>query len=273
MFSPFLRSTLDRLLEDTSSKPSESHRAVQELPAHRLSKGSSLTPNTQNHVNLTLVCFRFLVYRDPMVVVDTISQGAPQQVAALSERTSRALLNIVRDNFNTQYASKAASLAGFRDAVSAHGGTEADAALLADFQSHVPLSNYDAYKPFLDKFNARPCKEEDVDNLLSPGLPDFFAVSSATSGTTPKILPKYDHNARLKIPTRQIFDPNSTPFAALMCTQYRDVKEIERAPGQVVQRIPVCLATGGILRRVLRRYIDDESRMSLPCTLIPFYLR
>ena len=203
-----------------------------------------------------------------MVVVDTVSQAAPQQVAALLERTNRALLGIVRDNFNTQYASNAASLAGFRDAVSAHGGTETEATLLADFRSHVPLSNYDAYKPFIDKFNARPCKEEDVENLLSPGLPDFFAVSSATSGTTPKILPKYDHNARLKTPHRQIFDPNSTPFAALMCTRYGDVKEIERAPGQVVQRIPVCITTGGILRRVLRRYIDDESQMTLPCSFI-----
>ena len=137
-----------------------------------------------------------------MVVVDAVSQAAPQQVAALLERTNRALLGIVRDNFNTQYASKAASLAGFRDAVSAHGGTETDATLLADFRSHVPLSNYDAYKPFIDKFNARPCKEEGVEDLLSPGLPDFFAVSSATSGTTPKILPKYDHNARLKTPAR-----------------------------------------------------------------------
>jgi hypothetical protein len=77
-----------------------------------------------------------------MVTMDTASQSAPQQVAALLlERTSRALHNIVRDNLNTQYASKAASLTGFRDAVSAHGGTE-DATLLADFRSHAPLSNY-----------------------------------------------------------------------------------------------------------------------------------
>ena len=206
---------------------------------------------------------------------DTVSGGVSatqttQQVAALAEQTNRTLLDIVRDNFNTQYAPKAALLAEFRNAISAHGGTPVDATLLANFRSHVPLSNYDAYKPFVDKFNALPCKEEDVLDLLSPGIPEFFFVSSATSGTTSKILPKYDHSTRLKRPLRPFFDPNGTPpFAGLLCTQNRDVKEIERAPGQVVHRIPVSIATGAMLRRVVGCYIDDESQMSRPCTYIP----
>ena len=80
------------------------------------------------------------------------------------ERAIHALLKIIRDNFNTQYASQTASLVGFRDAVSTHGGTEVDAILLADFRSHVPLSDYDSYKPFVDKFNAQSCKEEETVN-------------------------------------------------------------------------------------------------------------
>ncbi|KAI9568804.1 GH3 auxin-responsive promoter [Boletus coccyginus] len=208
------------------------------------------------------------------MAADTVSRGVSttqttQQVVALAEQTNRTLLDIVRVNFNTQYASKADLLAGFRDAVSAHGGsTHVDATLLANFRSHVPLSNYDAYKPFVDKFSARPCKEEDVLDLFSPGLPEFFFVSSATSGTTSKLLPKYDHRTRLNRPLRPFFDPNGTPpFAGLLCTQNRDVKEIERAPGQVVHRIPVSIATGAMLRRVVGCYIDDESQMSHPCTL------
>ena len=76
--------------------------------------------------------------------------------------------------------------------------------------------------------------------MFSPGLPDLFAVSSATSGAIPKILPKYNHHTRFKIPTRPLFDPNSKyPLAALVCTNYSDVKMIERVPGEVVQqRIP-----------------------------------
>lgn len=207
-----------------------------------------------------------------MAVVGVSATQTPQQVATLAERTNRTLLKIIRDNFNTRYTAQAASLAGFRDAVLVHGGTEVDATFLQDFRSRVPLSNYDSYEPFVNKFNVQPCKEEEVENLFSPGLPDFFAVSSATSGTTPKILPKYNHNARLKLPPRGLFDPNSKdPFAAVVCTRYRDVKEIERAPGEVFQRIPVCTVTGGSIRRTLGWYTDDESRMSLTSTLFSSY--
>ena len=187
-----------------------------------------------------------------------------------SQTLQHALVKIIRDNFNTQYASKAVSLTKFRDAVSTHGGTEVDATLLADFRSHVPLSNYDSYKPFVDKFNIQPCKEEDVMNMFSPGLPDFLASSSATSGTSPKIWPKYNHHARLKIPIRPVFDPNHKyPLAAVVCTRYSDVKVIERAPGEVVQRIPICIGSGGALRRSLGWYTDDESRISLTSTSFP----
>ena len=187
-----------------------------------------------------------------------------EQADALSERKNLALLTIIRDNITSKYASQAVSLSEFREAVSTHGGTGVDTTLLADFRAHVPLSNYDSYKPFIDKFNMRPCNEEDVVNMFSPGLPDFFAVSSATSGTTPKILPKYNHSARLKIPVRQLFCPNDKDLlATLLCTEYRDVKVVERAPGEVVHKIPVCIMSGGYIRRTRGWYIDDESRLSL----------
>ena len=138
-----------------------------------------------------------------------------------SQTLQHALVKIIRDNFNTQYASQVVSLAKFRDVVSAHGGTEVDITLLADFRSHVPLSDYESYKPFVDKFNVQPCKEEDVKNMFSPGLPDFLAISSATSGTSPKIWPKYNHRAILKVPTGPPFDPNNKdPLALLICTRY-----------------------------------------------------
>jgi hypothetical protein len=192
-----------------------------------------------------------------------------------SETLQHTLVQIIRDNVNTQYASQAVSLAEFRDAVSTHGGTEVDATLLADFRSHVPLSDYDSYKPFIDKFSVQPCKEEDITNMFSPGLPDFLASSSATSGTTPKIWPKYNHHAGLKIPTPPLFDPsNKDPLAVLICTKHRDVKVIERAPGEVVEKIPVCILTGGMVRRSLGWYTDDESRMFFTSTsFLPSYSR
>ena len=199
-----------------------------------------------------------------MAVANTNPTQRSQQVVPLPEQMNLSLLSIIRDNITTQYASQVASLAAFRDTASTHDGTEVDATLLANFRAHVPLSTYDSYKPFVDKFNVQPCKEEDVVNMFAPGLPDFFAVSSATSGTSPKILPKYDHHRRLKIPMRQLFDPNNKdPVAGVTCTGYSDTRVIERAPGEVVQRIPICLVSGGYLRRILGLYIDDESSLSL----------
>ncbi|KAG9312134.1 GH3 auxin-responsive promoter [Chiua virens] len=200
-------------------------------------------------------------------MVDTLTQSVipsltAKQATAVQEQFNRTLLDIIRGNFNTQYASQVDLLAGFRDAVSAHGGTGDDVALLADFRSHVPFSSYIAYKPFIDRFEARPCKKEEVQDLLSPGLPDLLGVSSATSGTRPKILPKYNHFTNR---ARRFFDPKrNTPLAGLICTDYRDVKEIGRAPGEVEHRIPVCIMTGGALRRSLEWYIDDDNRLYLP---------
>ena len=108
--------------------------------------------------------------------------------------------------------------------------------------------------------------------MFSPGLPDFFALSSGTSGTVSKILPKYNHDARLKRPTRPFFDPNSKyALAAVVCTGYRNVKVVERAPGEAVQRIPICIASGILMRRSLGWYTDDESWMSLSSTVFPIH--
>ena len=206
-----------------------------------------------------------------MAVVDIVSQGintteTTQQVATLAEQTNRALLKIIRDNFNTQYATQALSLSGFRDAVSAHGGTEVDATLLADFRTRVPLSNYDCYKPFADKFNVQPCKKEEVENLFAPGLPDFLAASSGTSGPTSKIVPKYDHNANSPLPRCPFFDPNDKkPLAAVQYCGYMDIKEIGDA-----SRIPICIVSSGTMRRCLGWKIeDDKRRMSIKSTFCP----
>ena len=230
---------------------------------HISSRGLHLGLETCIYAKLTFMPSRFLPIPDKMV------HANPTQTVALSERINLTLLSIIRDNIVSQYGSQAVLLAEFRDAVAKHGTTDVDATL-ADFRAHVPLSNYDSYKPLLDKFNVQPCKEENVINMFAPGLPDFLVVSSGTSGANPKIILKYNHSERLKIPARRYFDAtDKDPLAAVLCTEYRDVKVIERAPGDVSRRIPVCIASGGLLRRTTGCYIDDESRMSFPCMFFP----
>ncbi|KAF9234047.1 GH3 auxin-responsive promoter [Melanogaster broomeanus] len=186
----------------------------------------------------------------------------------LTEKTERLLARIIRDNFTTQYASQAPSLAEFRDVVSSHG-TEFDATLLQDFRSHVPLMGYDSYKPFVAKFNEQPCKESEVENMFAPGLPRFLAGSSSTSGNAPKMFAKYDtvsHDMAPPHAMRELIEPKGTT-AWLVYYGYSQLKEVEREPGQVVKRIPVCIASGGSIRRRFGWSIDDdEGRMA---TILP----
>ena len=201
--------------------------------------------------------------------MDSGATQLPQQAPTIAERTNRTLLKIIRANLNTQYAAQAPTLSAFRDAVAAHGGTDVDATLLADFRAHIPLSNYDCYKPFVEKFHKQPCKKEEVENLLASGLPEFIAASSATTGPTPKILPKYSH--RSTPPRCTFFSPDSeNPVAAVTYCGCMDLKEIVRAPGQEIQKIPVFTISGASMRRCFGWKVeDDQSRMSRISTYFP----
>ncbi|KAF9221101.1 hypothetical protein BS17DRAFT_768874 [Gyrodon lividus] len=186
----------------------------------------------------------------------------------LAERTDRLLLRIVRANLNTQYASQSPSLAEFRNVITPHG-TEVDGTLLQGFRNHVPLMDYESYKPFVARFDEQPCKESEVENLFAPGLPVYLAVSSSTSGKAPKTFAKYHHIAKEVPPARPTLNLREAkgPTARVSYYGYRELKEVERNSGQVAKRIPVCIASGGMMRMRSGWSIDDdESRMP---TIIP----
>ncbi|KIJ04582.1 hypothetical protein PAXINDRAFT_94548, partial [Paxillus involutus ATCC 200175] len=193
------------------------------------------------------------------------SSLTPKLRTLLTERIDRVLLRIVRANLNTQYASQAPSLAAFRDIVAAHG-TEVDGTLSQDFRSHVALTDYESYKPFVARFNEQPCKESEVENLFAPGLPFVLASSSTTSGKAPKTFAKYLHIAREAPTRRSVFDHSEIkgPEDYVICCGYKELKEVERASDEVVERIPVGLVSGAILRLKVGWSVDgDESRMSI----------
>jgi auxin responsive GH3 family protein len=190
----------------------------------------------------------------------------PKLHAILTETIDRLLLNIIRANFSTQYASQAPSLAQFRDVVSAHG-MDADATLLQDFRSHVALMDYESYRPFVARFNEKLCKESDVENLFAPGLPLFLAQSSSTSGKAPKTLAKYNYvSPKIPLP-RSVPDSykydNKGLTAWVYYFGYWQLKEVQSESGQVVKQIPLCIASGGMARRRRGWSVDeDEARMS-----------
>lgn len=182
----------------------------------------------------------------------------PELRPTVIEKTESILLQIVRANLNTQYASKTPFLAVFRDAIPAHGSTS-NTELVRDFRRYVPLSDYDAYKPFMAAFNACPCKEVELENLFAPGLPDILIVSSATSGKEPKLFPRYNFTS---VPS--IFFGEG-PVAAVYFQGYHDLKCVEREPGQVVKKIRVSTGSSGLARAMLgwTDVDEDDGRMSV----------
>ena len=159
-------------------------------------------------------------------------------------RIESLLLNIVRANVNTQYASRSPILADFRDAIFAYDSAS-DTALVTYFWRCVPLSEYDAYKPFMAAFDKNPCKEAELENLFAPGLPFLLAVSSATSGKAPKLFPKYTFSV-----PRITFNAQR-PAAMIFFGGHNEVKQVGREPGQVVGTIPVSTISAGVTRAMV----------------------
>ncbi|KIJ59269.1 hypothetical protein HYDPIDRAFT_33339 [Hydnomerulius pinastri MD-312] len=190
---------------------------------------------------------------------------SPELQKTSVERTERLLLRILRANAHTQYASQASTLADFRHAISKHG-LDDDASLLNDFRTFVPLTGYESYKPLIAKFDERPYKESELQDLFAPGLPHFLAVSSTTSGKAPKIFARYRHVPqefsqlhRHGLNYRWVDGPTSWIYYY----GYRDLKEVEGEPGHVIKRIPVCQVSGGSLRTYFDWNVeDDESRLA-----------
>ncbi|KAF8839245.1 hypothetical protein BDN67DRAFT_970390 [Paxillus ammoniavirescens] len=190
----------------------------------------------------------------------------PKLRTFLTEKTDRLLLRIIRANFTTQFASYAPSLAVFRDVVTAHGA-EDDDTLLQDFRSHVALMDYESYKPFVAKFNEQPCKESEVENLFSPGLPFALVLSSTTSGNAPKVFARYHHITKEALACPSLYERSDVNGVEnwMVYHGYNQLKEVERESGEVVKRIPLGSASGARLRMHAGWWSvdDDESRMSV----------
>lgn len=124
------------------------------------------------------------------------------------------------------------------------------------------MTDYESYKPWIARFYENPCKESRVGNLFASGLPFYFAVSNSMAGKEPKILPMY-HHPRFEYPApRPIFDFSDTrgPTAWIFYYGYRGIKEVEREPGQIVKRIPLCLQLAGRLRATSDWDIESDDR-------------
>jgi len=116
----------------------------------------------------------------------------PELSARLRERVEDTLLHLIKKNRHTRYVRESSVFTDFRRALDPRGDSNdvvQDGSLLESFRTTIPLTTYDSYEPFINKV-VIPC-EKDVKDMFSPGLPYFFASSSATSGQKAKLFAKY----------------------------------------------------------------------------------
>ena len=117
----------------------------------------------------------------------------------LRRKTNELRSSIVRANCNTQFAQSSPELTEFRHATAGLiDGMDDDIRLSETFRETVHLTTYDSYAPFLARFFETPCKASAIDNLFAPGLPDYIAASSSTSGVRPKTFPKYGSLSKIR---------------------------------------------------------------------------
>ena len=133
-----------------------------------------------------------------MHLPDLLFSNTPSLSEQLRRRTEELQFKIIRANHNTQFARTAPELAEFRHATAGLVDGVDDDILSESFWKTVDLTTYDSYVPFLAGFLEKPCKESAIVDLLAPGLPDYLAESSSTSGGRPKIFPKYNHLSKVK---------------------------------------------------------------------------
>ena len=117
--------------------------------------------------------------------------------------------------------------------------------LLCKFLSHVPLTTYEDYQPFVARFlDSKSPRLSDVNNLLAPGLPTFIAHSSGTSGGHLKHFLKYPIPSRLG---RRWDNPDIPGFKICsfsLLNVDRWIKVVND-DGGTVEDIPVSIATAG----------------------------
>ncbi|KAI5998647.1 GH3 auxin-responsive promoter [Pisolithus albus] len=200
-----------------------------------------------------------------------LSALSPELKAALRERTEHCLRDIVGANITTIYGISAPSLSLFRQAIAGKDVKE-DPTGIIDFRQAVPLTDYGRYSPFIAKFFCHPRKLSELENLLAPGLPNYIAKSSSTTGNKPKLLPKYPRrwSATPSSFAKRLHLASSGKAVHMFSLALRDVLDIVGEDGEVVKKIPVCIGSCGGTRTVENWPVEtDSTRMG---TTMPGYV-
>ena len=191
----------------------------------------------------------------------------------LQEDTDRRLHEIINANINTRFAGTSPALADFRLAI-ANKDVQNDPTVLDDFRRLVSFTDYEDYRPLMFKFMERPCKLSEVENLLTPGLPDFLCPSSSTSGKASKLFPRRCESIR-HVPMASLSDGKSK-MVVIHSHYYKSLVEVVAESDETVHMIPFSGSASARRRAYMGWTIQtDDTRMTsigthlvIQCTVI-----
>ncbi|KAI5986935.1 GH3 auxin-responsive promoter, partial [Pisolithus albus] len=172
---------------------------------------------------------------------------SPDLINILKNRVESTLVAVIKQNKHSRYFSESPVFADFHSALRNsgrdHDDDTPDDILLKTFRSTIPLTSYDSYEPFVNKFLEETCREDDVRDMFSPGLPYYIAVTSSTSSPKPKFFCKYQH----QLPGHNVLHNAGQTFHSFSL-HYRQLVQVQNRNGDTVAAIPAGLGSSGMFR-------------------------
>lgn len=181
-------------------------------------------------------------------VPSLLAQLAPHLSQRLQGDQEAILLNLIQRNANSIYFKESSGLNAFREfvgKVDLDNGNSTPSAVRLGFQYNVPLSTYENYVPFAERFFEKPCDQSRVVDLFAPGLPLFIALSSATSRCgKSKAFAKYDRPPGISSESNIIPRPTQGSVCRIFSLETYEVVQVEGDKTEGC-RLPVtCLSAG-----------------------------
>lgn len=174
----------------------------------------------------------------------------PEVSQRLQEGQEAILSSLVLRNAGSIYYKESPDLRAFREFID-HGGQNIGdldlARLRTGFHDTVPLSTYETYIPFMERFFEKPCNHSRVVDLFAPGLPSFIALSSATSRRgKSKAFAKYGRPVGISSEGNIIPGPKcGGSLCRIFSLETYEILRIEDNKGVAPQTMPVtCLSAG-----------------------------
>ncbi|KIJ37990.1 hypothetical protein M422DRAFT_177249 [Sphaerobolus stellatus SS14] len=189
---------------------------------------------------------------------ESISLLTPELSQGLKQHYNNVLLEIIQRNRVSRYVSESLPLRAFRNSLDEPPGIDhsADEVTAERFRETVPLSEYDTYEPFIRKLFEQPCKQAEVENLLSAGYPSYVSLSSFTTGKSLKYFPKYAFPR--PSPQEGSVSAKSMFNCLVMHLGTKRAFDVEDETGELVAKFPLCTFSAGLTRTMFNMKVDQD---------------